>query len=237
MVSRKVFFLEHVIAKLESKNVDLDFVLVVGDDSSDEPMFEALQFLNTTKKSPCNAYSVTVGKKPTAAKAYLDDPNAVLEFLAVLRRSTLREAGRDDAILQVQLNADSFDLSGEDSSVWRDSGAIISPLTSPPKPTSALKDSPSHSNISPVYAQVAAISKQQFGSHGKLSSASNRSFNRLEIEKTAYRASQVNLTNLGTSVYLASVDPTEQMDGIDEDAEIISSGKPETEEEEEDNFF
>jgi trehalose 6-phosphate synthase/phosphatase len=84
----KGLFLEHVMSILKSKEVDVDFVLTVGDDISDEPMFDAVESLLSMKsKKPINAYSVTVGKKSSAARAYVDDPAAVMEMLVMLNKA------------------------------------------------------------------------------------------------------------------------------------------------------
>ncbi|XP_006659457.1 probable alpha,alpha-trehalose-phosphate synthase [UDP-forming] 9 [Oryza brachyantha] len=60
-----------------------DFILCVGDDRSDEDMFEAMSssaFPETTQIFPC-----TVGNKPSSAKYYLDDPEDVLKMLQGLK--------------------------------------------------------------------------------------------------------------------------------------------------------
>lgn len=46
----------------------------------------------TLKDTPAlPAYAVTVGKKPTAAAAYIDDPSAVLELLVSLNKYSDKE--------------------------------------------------------------------------------------------------------------------------------------------------
>ena len=56
---------------MKSKNLNADFLLAIGDDISDEPMFEQI-----ARNFSCKimAHSVTVGKKPSAAQSYVDDP-------------------------------------------------------------------------------------------------------------------------------------------------------------------
>jgi trehalose 6-phosphate synthase/phosphatase len=86
----KGLFLEHVVSAMKSLNMEADFVLTIGDDSSDEPMFERVALLH--KDHPqFPAFSVTVGKKPTAAKSYVDDSNAVLELLTMLSKVQQRD--------------------------------------------------------------------------------------------------------------------------------------------------
>lgn len=82
----KGLFLEHAIGVMKQKfNVTVDFILTVGDDASDEPMFE-----QTARLGECShvhgAYSVTVGRRPTAASAYLDDPDAVMQLVSSLAK-------------------------------------------------------------------------------------------------------------------------------------------------------
>ncbi|KAG8087509.1 hypothetical protein GUJ93_ZPchr0010g9373 [Zizania palustris] len=67
-----------------------DFILCVGDDRSDEDMFEAIttpmsdpSFSETAVIFPC-----TVGNKPSLAKYYLDDPTDVMKMLRGLTDST-----------------------------------------------------------------------------------------------------------------------------------------------------
>lgn len=90
-------FLEHALSIMKASNMEADFILAIGDDSSDEPMFERIG-LHLQEHPQLAAYSVTVGKKPTSAKAYLDDPAAVAEFLHTLSKTSLRERRFHSAI-------------------------------------------------------------------------------------------------------------------------------------------
>ena len=60
-----------------------DFVLCIGDDRSDEDMFESIS--NTTYRSslpvPSENFACTVGQKPSKARYYLDDTVDVLTLL------------------------------------------------------------------------------------------------------------------------------------------------------------
>jgi len=87
----KGLFLQHAIATLKSLNRDVDFVLAVGDDVSDEPMFEQITRIKETSPEIISSYGVTVGKKPTAAEAYVDDPKSVIEMLLTLIKTSQRE--------------------------------------------------------------------------------------------------------------------------------------------------
>ncbi|CAA6670281.1 unnamed protein product [Spirodela intermedia] len=58
-----------------------DFILCVGDDRSDEDMFEKIS-------SSSGVFACTVGRKPSKAKYYLDDPADVVRMLQGLATST-----------------------------------------------------------------------------------------------------------------------------------------------------
>ncbi|CAM9124205.1 unnamed protein product, partial [Ectocarpus fasciculatus] len=83
----KGHFLAHVMELLKNMRQKVDFVMCIGDDSSDEPMFQTLRQL-PTKGVLMSKFAVTVGKKPTAAASYLDDPSQVMQLLAMLGKCT-----------------------------------------------------------------------------------------------------------------------------------------------------
>ncbi|GKV14487.1 hypothetical protein SLEP1_g25359 [Rubroshorea leprosula] len=60
-----------------------DFVMCVGDDRSDEDMFESILSTVTSPLLPAapEIFACTVGQKPSKAKYYLDDPADVLKLL------------------------------------------------------------------------------------------------------------------------------------------------------------
>ena len=58
-------------------NKDYDFILCIGDDITDENMFES---------RPKNSYTIKVGKKKTSAKYYIKDPRQVKSFLSFLTK-------------------------------------------------------------------------------------------------------------------------------------------------------
>ena len=72
----KGHFLLHLVDLLKSKRQMVDFIMCIGDDKSDEPMFQMLRQL-PTKGILMSKFAVTVGKKPTAATSYVDDPAQV----------------------------------------------------------------------------------------------------------------------------------------------------------------
>ena len=86
----KGLFLEHCMSTLRAAGQEADFILTIGDDSSDEPMFQSIA--ETLREQPSlQAFAVTVGKKPTAAAAYIDDPHAVSELLYSLSKCSFKE--------------------------------------------------------------------------------------------------------------------------------------------------
>eukprot|EP00981_Chlorochromonas_danica_P005361 scaffold1084_cov250-Ochromonas_danica.AAC.12 len=83
-------FMDHALQIMKSSGIEADFILAVGDDNSDEPMFERIESI-LHENPHLSAFSVTVGKKPTAAKAYVDDPAAVMELLTTLSKTAQRD--------------------------------------------------------------------------------------------------------------------------------------------------
>ena len=67
-----------------------DFVLCIGDDRSDEDMFESIVCPTGSRvKLPATSevFACTVGKKPSMAKYYLDDTVDVIKMLEGLANS------------------------------------------------------------------------------------------------------------------------------------------------------
>lgn len=64
----------------------VDFVLCIGDDRSDEEMFETIgNGVNSgVLSSNTSIYACTVGQKPSKAKYYLDDTSDVIIMLEAL---------------------------------------------------------------------------------------------------------------------------------------------------------
>nr|XP_016443175.1 PREDICTED: probable alpha,alpha-trehalose-phosphate synthase [UDP-forming] 9 [Nicotiana tabacum] len=67
-----------------------DFVMCIGDDRSDEDMFESI--LSTVSSPSVTAapdiFACTVGQKPSKAKYYLDDTADVLRLLGGLANAS-----------------------------------------------------------------------------------------------------------------------------------------------------
>jgi trehalose 6-phosphate synthase/phosphatase len=68
---------------MSTKGKPPDFVLCIGDDRSDEDMFEAITSSTNKPSIPAIAeiFACTVGKKPSKAKYYLDDTVDVIKLL------------------------------------------------------------------------------------------------------------------------------------------------------------
>ena len=69
---------ENIISTMRSQGKEPDFVLCIGDDYSDEDMFEtiAAKVPNQSKVFACR-----VGMKPSKAKYFLDDTDEVMKLL------------------------------------------------------------------------------------------------------------------------------------------------------------
>ena len=66
----------------------LQFVLCVGDDSSDELMFSTLHNKFGQHPTDLHLFTATVGRKPSCAGAYMEDHNEVVELLRMLSSYT-----------------------------------------------------------------------------------------------------------------------------------------------------
>uniref|UniRef100_A0ACD5U1E9 Uncharacterized protein n=1 Tax=Avena sativa TaxID=4498 RepID=A0ACD5U1E9_AVESA len=77
---------EKILASMKEKGQQADFVLCIGDDRSDEEMFEniadAMKRGVVAPKTPL--FACTVGQKPSKAKFYLDDTYEVVSMLSAL---------------------------------------------------------------------------------------------------------------------------------------------------------
>lgn len=80
MVAEKIF------TWLNENGRQADFVLCIGDDRSDEDMFECIDSALTSGvlSSNTSVFACTVGQKPSKAKYYLDDTSEVINMLEAL---------------------------------------------------------------------------------------------------------------------------------------------------------
>ncbi|XP_031255202.1 probable alpha,alpha-trehalose-phosphate synthase [UDP-forming] 11 [Pistacia vera] len=79
----KGIVVENLISTMQSKGKSPDFVLCIGDDRSDEDMFESIGRAVANPSLPAigEVFACTVGQKPSMAKYYLDDTSEVINLL------------------------------------------------------------------------------------------------------------------------------------------------------------
>ncbi|RAL50326.1 hypothetical protein DM860_008000 [Cuscuta australis] len=81
---------EKIFGSMAKRGQKFDFVLCVGDDRSDEDMFEVIgAAMEGGVLSPnSSVYACTVGQKPSKAKYYVDDAAEVIHVLEALARES-----------------------------------------------------------------------------------------------------------------------------------------------------
>ncbi|KAK1388801.1 Trehalose-6-phosphate synthase component TPS1 [Heracleum sosnowskyi] len=81
---------EKIFTSMAEKGEQADFVLCIGDDRSDEDMFEIIGSAISAKilSSNTSVFACTVGQKPSKAKYYLDDTSEVILMLDNLAEAT-----------------------------------------------------------------------------------------------------------------------------------------------------
>ncbi|KAJ4820012.1 trehalose phosphate synthase [Rhynchospora pubera] len=74
---------QRLLAVMEEKGVSPDFILCIGDDRSDEDMFEVITTAATggMLASDAEIFACTVGRKPSKAKYYLDDTAEIVRLM------------------------------------------------------------------------------------------------------------------------------------------------------------
>ncbi|KAJ4849185.1 putative alpha,alpha-trehalose-phosphate synthase [UDP-forming] 9 [Turnera subulata] len=100
---------EKVLSTMVSNGKPPDFVLCIGDDRSDEDMFESILRYGSSLPSVPEVFACTVGQKPSKAKYYLDDTVDVLALLQGLASASgSKTRSSTDAELSTQVGV-SFD--------------------------------------------------------------------------------------------------------------------------------
>lgn len=86
----KGIVVENLISRMISMGKAPDFLLCIGDDRSDEDMFEniARSISDPTLPTIAQVFACTVGQKPSMAKYYLDDTTEVINLLEGLSISS-----------------------------------------------------------------------------------------------------------------------------------------------------
>ncbi|CAL9109269.1 unnamed protein product [Musa acuminata var. zebrina] len=79
----KGLVVENLIGTLNKCGKPLDFVLCIGDDRSDEDMFESINSIASSNLFPSvpEVFACTVGQKPSMAKYYVEDTDEVIRLL------------------------------------------------------------------------------------------------------------------------------------------------------------
>ncbi|KAL1812751.1 hypothetical protein DCAR_0625002 [Daucus carota subsp. sativus] len=88
---------EKIFTSMAEKGKQADFVLCIGDDRSDEDMFEIIGSAISANilSSNTSVFACTVGQKPSKAKYYLDDSSEVILMLENLAEATDSPASSD----------------------------------------------------------------------------------------------------------------------------------------------
>ncbi|XWS18539.1 hypothetical protein CRYUN_Cryun32bG0053500 [Craigia yunnanensis] len=91
---------EKIFTTMAERGRQADFVLCIGDDRSDEEMFEIISSAISSGVLPSNTsvFACTVGQKPSKAKYYLDDPAEVVNMLGALAEASDPESFTDTGL-------------------------------------------------------------------------------------------------------------------------------------------
>ncbi|GKU92397.1 hypothetical protein SLEP1_g6130 [Rubroshorea leprosula] len=81
---------EKILTSMAESGKQADFVLCIGDDRSDEDMFEIIgsAISSGVLSSSTSVFACTVGQKPSKAKYYLDDTSEVVHMLGALAEAS-----------------------------------------------------------------------------------------------------------------------------------------------------
>ncbi|PWZ11895.1 putative alpha,alpha-trehalose-phosphate synthase [UDP-forming] 7 [Zea mays] len=105
---------ERILASVKERGKQADFLLCIGDDRSDEDMFENIaDITGRNLVAPRTAlFACTVGQKPSKAKFYLDDTFEVVTMLSALADATGPETdSADESVAYIS----SLDIGDEQS--------------------------------------------------------------------------------------------------------------------------
>ncbi|KAF3449388.1 hypothetical protein FNV43_RR10116 [Rhamnella rubrinervis] len=83
---------ERLLSTMKKKSILPDFVLCIGDDRSDEDMFEVIMSAKDTLSPVAELFACTVGRKPSKAKYYLEDTSEILRMLQGLANASEQAA-------------------------------------------------------------------------------------------------------------------------------------------------
>lgn len=83
---------EHLLSTMQEKGMLPDFVLCIGDDRSDEDMFEVILSARDSLSPVAEVFACTVGQKPSKAKYYLEDTTEIVRMLQGLANASEQAA-------------------------------------------------------------------------------------------------------------------------------------------------
>lgn len=74
---------KRLLSTMQERGMLPDFVLCIGDDRSDEDMFEAItsSMAGSSIAPRAEVFACTVGRKPSKAKYYLDDTGEIVRLM------------------------------------------------------------------------------------------------------------------------------------------------------------
>lgn len=74
---------KHLLSTMQERGMLPDFILCIGDDRSDEDMFEVItsSMAGLSIAPRAEVFACTVGRKPSKAKYYLDDPVEIVRLM------------------------------------------------------------------------------------------------------------------------------------------------------------
>lgn len=85
----KGYFISHIIKNEFLESTLPDFILTIGDDTSDEEMFRYLNSVQhhlSNVKENTKIFTCTIGRKPSSAQYYLNEVHEVIEYLESLNQ-------------------------------------------------------------------------------------------------------------------------------------------------------
>lgn len=74
---------KRLLSTMQERGMSPDFVLCIGDDRSDEDMFEVItsSMAGPSIAPRAEVFACTVGRKPSKAKYYLDDTTEIVRLM------------------------------------------------------------------------------------------------------------------------------------------------------------
>ena len=108
----KGVFVTEVLRLLRRAGNDVDLVIAMGDDTTDESMFEAAQAFAKEKPAQRECITCTIGSKPSRAQYYVMDVSNVHEILDSLKNTIYRSEAQRDNATRIAESLDDYDNNG-----------------------------------------------------------------------------------------------------------------------------